>query len=74
MATTLSSYAGCARLRGWSDHSFSDRSLPPLGLKVVVEDYLPRLVKFSALIAVRLGAVALAVTGILAVLVIGLSG
>jgi succinate dehydrogenase / fumarate reductase membrane anchor subunit len=44
-----------------------------LGLKVVVEDYLHGLVKFSALVAVRLGAVALAVAGILAVLFIALS-
>ncbi len=39
-----------------------------LGLQVVIEDYVHSKIKIAALVAVRLGCVALAVAGILAVL------
>jgi succinate dehydrogenase / fumarate reductase membrane anchor subunit len=39
-----------------------------LGLQVVIEDYVHSGIKIAALVAVRLGCVALAVTGILATL------
>jgi succinate dehydrogenase / fumarate reductase membrane anchor subunit len=45
-----------------------------LGLQVVIEDYVHSGAKFGALIAVRLGCVALAVTGILATMRIAFSG
>jgi succinate dehydrogenase / fumarate reductase, membrane anchor subunit len=45
-----------------------------LGLQVVIEDYLHSGAKFGALIAVRLGCVALAVAGILATMRIVFGG
>lgn len=45
-----------------------------LGLQVVIEDYIHSGVKFGALIAVRLGCVALAVAGILATIHIAFGG
>lgn len=43
-----------------------------LGLQVVIEDYVHSRIKIAALVAVRLGCVALAVAGILATLSIAL--
>jgi len=45
-----------------------------LGLQVVIEDYVHSGVKFVALVAVRLGCFALAVTGIVAALRIAFGG
>ena len=45
-----------------------------LGLKVVIEDYLHSWAKIPALIAARLGCVALCVAGILATLSVSLGG
>lgn len=45
-----------------------------LGLRVVIEDYVHSGAKFAALVAVRLGCVAMAVSGIMAVLRIDFSG
>jgi len=45
-----------------------------LGLQVVIEDYVHSGAKFGALIAVRLGCVALAVAGILATMRIAFGG
>jgi len=45
-----------------------------LGLQVVIEDYVHSGVKFAALVAVRLGCFALAVTGIVAALRVALGG
>jgi len=45
-----------------------------LGLQVVIEDYVDTEAKFGALIAVRIGCVALAVAGILATMRIAFGG
>ncbi len=45
-----------------------------LGLQVVIEDYVHSAAKFAAVIVVRLGCVALAITGIVATLRIAFSG
>ena len=45
-----------------------------LGLQVVIEDYVHSEAKFAALIAVRLGCVALAVAGIMATMRIAFGG
>lgn len=45
-----------------------------LGLQVIVEDYVHSGLKFAAVVAVRLGCVALAVAGIIAALMIAVTG
>lgn len=45
-----------------------------LGLRVVIEDYVHSGAKFAALVAVRLGCVAMTVAGIMAVLRVAFSG